>query len=150
MFRSDVGLYGKIGLVAPVGGKTTSVSTTTGTQGNPVATLESTGTFNMGAFGAVGFALEVADGIAIFAEVQMISMHLSSTSTEMTEYKDDNGTTLENIPEFKKMINYQESLDNSSNVQGQPGFDPTKAEDQLQSSSSFGALGFNIGIALTL
>lgn len=147
-FTADNGLYGRVALVLPLGGKTTfkTDESTTGPGGTTFEKTEgeSTGSFSLGASTALGYSLELSDNMKLAFELQALALNIHSATQKLTSYEDSDGTKLEEIPVAYKETNFVDELTSSSNTEDNDNFDMTKPMDDLAGASSFGAWGFNI------
>jgi hypothetical protein len=140
------GLYGRVGAVIPVGGKTTTeVKSTSGSTELGSATIESKGAASFGMVGAVGMNVEISDGLTFFGEFQVVSLAIKGTSQEMTAYSDALGNSLSDLPVSSKQTEFLDEVVNDGSTQ-----DPTKPTQAVAGKTSFGSMGINVGIKLNI
>lgn len=163
--------YLKVGAVVPVYGYltlNTSVNDRTGTIAKTVNPNFSTITLTrseevkptptVGFLGGAGFNYPIGKNISFFSEVEYRNVSVNSHSKKLKSFNGvgtlTNGTqvnvTLNDLPTGVREVNYQRKLTSSSNIAGQPGYDPTKPSDDLKSYINIGGLGLNMGIKIGL
>jgi hypothetical protein len=163
--------YIKVGAVVPVYGYltlNTSVNDQTGSisktvnPGFAAITLtrseEVKPTPTIGFLGGAGFNYPLGKNISFFSEIEYRNVSVNSDSKELKSFNGvgtlANGTRvnveLNDLPTAVREVNYQRKLTSSSNVAGQPGYDPNKPSDDLKSYINIGGLGLNIGIKIGL
>ncbi len=142
--NGETGLYGRVGAVLPVGGKTT-VTMTSELDGVEEVT-ETSGAFSIGGVGAIGFNLELSDGLVFFGEFQAISLMIKSGSSEIISYKDDDGNSLEDEYETvqERKTEYVDVVNHGDND------DDSLPMKEVASKTSYGSMGINLGIKLTI
>ena len=163
--------YIKVGAVVPVYGYltlNTSVDDKTGSIAKTVnpsfaaITLtrseEVKPTPTIGFLGGAGFNYPLGKNISFFSEIEYRNVSVNSDSKELKSFNGvgtlANGAQvnvrLSDMPTAVREVNYQRKLTSSSNVAGQPGYDPNKPSDDLKSYINIGGLGLNIGIKIGL
>jgi hypothetical protein len=138
-------LYGRVGLVLPVGSKYESVQTTSGIDigGNASETIERkelTNAFSIGYFGALGVNLKIKDNMFVFGEVEHVSLRMKQKTSVLTELSingaDQSGTfTTQRIETI-----YVDEITSSDN---------TKIDEPLKlraQTVNFGTVGLNLGV----
>lgn len=147
-FSSDIGLYSRIALVIPLGGKTTFATEeeTVGPGGTTFTKTkgESTGNFSIGASTAIGFAVELSDNMKLAFELQALALNIQSATQFLTSYEDSDGTKMDDIPVYFRETTFVDDLNSSSNIDDNPDVDYDKPMEELAGRSSFGAWGLNV------
>lgn len=113
---------------------------------------------------ALGFDYTIGNGVSLFSELEYRNISVGGKDKELKAY---NGTatvvvnatnspagsrtlTLEDQPAGDRSVNYHKTINSDMNIKGQPGYDPTKASDDLRSYINIGGLGLNIGVKIKL
>jgi len=155
VYKSDMGIYGRFGMVIPVSGKTIVSSTTEfklPVSGTPMKIEKETqykGTFAIGFAGAFGYAYELSDNMHLFGEMEYISLTIKGKTSEITKSSTDGKDQLPSMDTYDKQTNYVDELNSSSNngaYNNNP--DMTKAQDELRTSTVYSSLRFNVGITM--
>lgn len=141
-------LYGRIGLVLPVGVTSKSTQTTSGTDigGNAQETIlkrDRTNAFAIGYFGAIGVSIKIADNMQFFAEAEHISLRTKQKTAVLTDYTVNGSSQLESLTTQQKQTEYVDELTSSDN---------TKIDEPLRVraiTQNFSSIGLNFGIKLS-
>ena len=154
VYKSDMGIYGRFGMVIPVSGKTIVSSTTEfkmPLSGDPMKMEEETeykGTFAIGFAGAFGYAYELSDNMHLFGEMEYISLTIKGKTSEITKSSTNDQDQLPSMSTYEKQTNYVDKLDKDSNVLGGTNYDKSKPLDKLRTSTVYSSLRFNVGITM--
>jgi hypothetical protein len=113
----------------------------------------------VGFTGALGVKIPIASALSIFAEVEYRNVSVSSKTKEIKKYAgsgtavsavgDKNVTlTLEDLSYAQRHTIYEDTLDETSNVEDENGEykDKNSASKDLRSYINIGGLGLNIGV----
>jgi len=139
-------LYSKLGLIVPVGGKTTYVKETT-LDGGPTDILikeegESKGSFSMGYTASLGASMPIAGNISVFGELQMLNLRIKGNTKTVTSYEVAGVDKLSTLPKSVTHTEYVDEIGPDDNT------DPTKATKELNSASNYSTLGINVGVKM--
>jgi opacity protein-like surface antigen len=153
VYKSDMGIYGRFGMVIPVSGSTivTSTEVMPGAAG-PITTeaeKQYKGSFAIGFAGAFGYAYELSDNMHLFGEMEYISLTIKGKSSEVTKYSVNGSDMLSAMTTIQKETNYVDKLDKTSNnskYNSTP--DASKPLDDLRTSTVYSSLRFNVGITM--
>lgn len=148
VYKTDMGLYGRFGMVLPVGGST--VINTTEVLGATTTEVEmvSKGAMSFGFVGSLGYEFELSDNLKLFGELEYVGLSIKTKSREITAYSVNGTDQLSALPEINKMTNYVDELTSSSN-NGSYNTTPdaTKPMDDLASYSGYSAFRINVGVS---
>jgi len=142
VLKTDLGIYGRLGMVLPVMGKTTqfyeNVNSAAGAGIATAVEVEAKGKFSIGFIAAAGYQFNLNDKLSIFGELEYISLGIKRASTEITKYE-IGGTSVLDTPGGP-----------SSDVQDYE--DTTTPGDNMAqgSKSAYHSIGLNIGVRFTL
>lgn len=153
VYRSDMGIYGRFGLVMPVSGSTvaTGEEVTPTPNGNVTTNSESQykGSFSTGFAGAFGYSYEVSDNMSLFGELEYIGLSIKGKTSEVTKYEVNGSDLLSSMTTIQKETNYVDKLDKTSNNGSyNTAPDAAKPLDDLRSSTGYSSLRFNVGITM--
>ncbi len=145
VFKTEMGVYSRIGLYIPLGGKTINTQTEDMTSGGNQNIEEKEfiykGRFAVGFTGALGYSFEMSDQIHLFGELQYISLRIYVNSREYNSYTlngaDQMGTLTNTI---QKEIEYVDELPANANT------DVSKPMQVLTSATPYHSFGINIGV----
>ncbi len=153
VYRSDMGIYGRFGMVIPVTGSTVVTSKEVmPTVAGPMTTeaeVQYKGSFAVGFAGAFGYAYAINDNMNLFGELEYISLTIKGKTSEVTKYSVNGADQLSAMTTIQKETNYIDKLDASSNngsYNNTP--DAAKAQDKLRTSTVYSSLRFNVGITM--
>ncbi|MBT8326298.1 MAG: hypothetical protein KJP21_01160 [Bacteroidia bacterium] len=140
--NGDNGLYGRVGLVLPVGGKTTVEIVQEGGGFKSTENQESAGAFSVGGVAGVGYKHGISDNLQIFGELQAVALTIKSKSSTITDYEDNLGGTLDSqYPTVQdKETEYVDEVKSTDNS------DTSKPWMETASKSAYSSLGLNVGI----
>lgn len=148
VYKTDMGLYGRFGMVVPVGGSTVVKSTEVMGATTTETELLAKGSMSFGFVGSLGYEFELSDNLKLFGELEYVGLSIKSKSLEMTSYKVNGTDQLAAVPEYNKMTNYVDELTSSSNNSSyNQNVDPTKAKDDLADYSGYSAFRINFGVS---
>jgi opacity protein-like surface antigen len=153
VYKSDMGIYGRFGVVMPVSGKTVvtskEVSPTMAGMVTTEAEVEYKGSFAIGFAGAFGYAFELSDNMHLFGEMEYIALTIKGKTSEVTKYNVNGIDAIPSMDTYDKQTNYVDELNSSSNngtYNKKP--DMTKAKDDLRTSTVYSSFRFNVGITM--
>lgn len=140
-------LYGRIGLILPVGASSKSEQVTLGQDigGNSSETIfkyDRTNAFNIGYFGALGVSVKIADNMHFFAEAELINLRMKQKTATLTEFTVNGEDKLETLTTQQKQTVYVDEVTSEDNVKIN---EPQTVRAQTQ---NFSSVGLNIGIKL--
>ena len=140
-------LYGRIGLVLPVGASSKSVQITSGQDigggaSETILKYDKTNAFAIGYFGAVGVSLKIADNMHFFAEAELINLRMKQKTSTLTEFTVNGENKLETLTTQQKQTVYVDELTSSDNTKID---EPLKIRAQTQ---NFSSIGLNVGVKL--
>lgn len=149
-----VNVYGKAGLVLPVGGSTEGTYTRTGDGSalNPdvVSMSETKGAFSLGFSGAIGAKYSLSDNLSLFGELNGVFLRIKQgTSTILSSSTNGVEADFSGTPTSFLETVYVDELNSSSNNAGTnpTGYDPNQADEQLAGKTNFNGTFINIGVA---
>jgi len=154
VYRSDMGVYGRFGMVIPVTGSTVVNKSTefkmpvSGDKMTSEEEITYKGSFAIGFAGAMGYQYEISDNMHLFGELEYVSLTIRGKSSEITSKKVNDKDQLEAMTTFQKETNFVDKLDKDSNTAANPKVDATKPLDDLRTSTVYSSLRFNIGITM--
>ncbi len=147
VYKSDMGMYGRFGMMLPVSGKTTANTTSVIGTKTYVKNMENKGTFSLGFTAALGYEYELSDALKLFGEFQYTGLAIKSKSSLVTEYTIDGADQLGGMTTYQKETVSVDVLNASSNnTTYNTSADMSKAQDVLRTSSNYSAFGINIGV----
>lgn len=148
----DLALYGKLGLVLPVGGKTiTEVRDNTNVGGSVEYDFESKGAFSLGYTGAIGVDFSLSDKLSIFGELNGVNLRIKQSSREMTKATVFGTDELSSKTKYETSVNYVDELNSSSNNAGyNSNFNTSEAKDELAGTVNYSAMFINVGVKIKL
>ena len=160
--NEDFNVYGRVGLVIPIIGKTISegetninaiIDTVDMVPDSRIRKfkIENEGKISLGYSAATGVTYSLTDALEIFGEVELISLAVRKDNQNYVEYEEvttltsgsSQTVTLDMLPEIIKVTEFETELKNGGNS------DPTKAAQELTSYTPFNKIGINIGIKYT-
>ena len=141
VFQTPSGFYAKAGLLMPLGGSTTSYTSSPDQSFGPLGTgLESEavikGKFSLGLIAGVGYEYQINEHFSAIGEVEYNSLSIKRASVEVTKFD----------------INGQDRLDMYPTLTGQPIYieyeDTTSLEDgnAQGTTAPYSTIGFNVGL----
>ena len=144
VFKTDMGIYSRIGFVIPVGGKTMAYRTVDveamGATSKTVVDIENHGAFTTGFTGAFGYGYDLNDNLTIFGEMEYIGLRFYSKTATVTKYEVEGTDKLGDLKTIQKETVYVDEVKATDNQNVDEAF---KA---LKSTSPYSAFGINIGI----
>lgn len=145
----DFAVYGKGGLVLPVGGSTISE----GRDGtNPLAVVEqeveSKGAMSIGFQGAIGASYKLSDKLSIFGELSAINLRIKSGTQSVTKYTVNGTDFLAALDTYDKETTFVDELNSSSNNSSynSTGTVVTNAKEDLATTTNFNGFFINVGV----
>ena len=150
VYKTDMGVYGRFGMVIPVTGSTVVTSkTVTPTLAGPM-TIEAEksykGSFAIGFASAMGYAYELNDNMQLFGEVEYIALTIKGKTSEITALSVNGADQLTAMTTIQKETNYVDELTKDSNTASNPNVDASKPLDALRTSTVYSSLRFNVGV----
>lgn len=144
VFKTEMGIYFRAGLIIPVGGKT-MVSRTVdvefnGTTSNTSVEIENHGAFTAGFDGAIGYGFSLNDNMTIFGELEYVGLRIYGATATVTKYEVDGK---DKLPDLKTIQIETEYVDEVLTTDNTSEDEPFK---DLKSSSPYSSLGINFGI----
>lgn len=150
----DVALYGKGGLVLPVGGSTVTEYRDSGTNplvGRVEQDFESKGAMSIGFQGAIGVNYNLSDKLSLFGEVGSVNLRIKGASRTVTAYSVDGTDQLANLDTYDKETVYVEELNpNSNNGAYNSNTNDNQAREELSSSTNYNAMFISVGVKFNL
>jgi len=150
VYKSEMGVYGRFGMVIPVTGSTvvTSKEVTPTLAGPMTVEAEKSykGSFAMGFAGAMGYAYQLNDNMQLFGELEYVSLTIKGKTSEVTKYSVNGADMLTGMTTIQKESNYVDVLDKDSNTSSNPNVDANKPQDELRTSTVYSSLRFNVGV----
>ncbi|MBN2745130.1 MAG: outer membrane beta-barrel protein [Bacteroidales bacterium] len=149
VFKTEMGVYSRVGLYIPLTGKTIGTRTVDvtamGVQSVTEQEVTYKGRYAVGFTGALGYSFEMSDQIHLFGELQYISLRIYRNTAELTVYtidgKDQMGTLTNTI---QKEFEYVDELPANANT------DVSKPMQLLTSATPYHSFGINIGVKYIL
>lgn len=149
IFKSgNSGLYGRLGAALDLGGKMTYVSTSGFSPSTSTITREETVNLNVGVVMGLGYNLSLGDNLTFFGELQALAMNRSAKSSEVVEYSDDRGRTLESSYPTVRSRETEYVSEYTEEAGSTP--DDSQPRKSLSYKTPYGSFGLNIGIRFTL
>ena len=148
VYKTDMGIYGRFGMVVPVGGST--VVKQTEVMGATTTEIEmlASGAMSFGFVGSLGYEYELSDNLKLFGELEYVGLSIKAKSSEVTAYSVNGTDQLAAMPDYAKLTNYVDELTTSSNnANYNPNPDMTKAMDDLADYSGYSAFRINVGVS---
>ena len=144
----DFAVYGKAGLVLPVGGSTTA-EYRDNTDPNFVVEqdFESKGAMSIGLQGAIGVDYTLSDNLSFFGELSGVNLRIKSASRTITKSSVNGTDGLASMTTYQKETMYVDELNASSNnsFYNSDTVDAQARED-LATTTNFNGLFINIGV----
>lgn len=137
---SALELFGKTGIVLPVGGST-DFKVDAVNAGIPTI-VEGTkiGQLSVGYTTTVGASYGISDNLSVFGELQYIGLRIKSESQIMNSYLVGGVEQISFFPTSSKETIYVDELSETSNL------NITEPTEALRSTSNFNSLGINVGV----
>lgn len=146
----DLALYGKGGLVLPVGGSTTAEyrDNTNPIVGEVQQDFESKGAMSLGFTGALGVSYNMSDKLSLFGELSAVNLRIKSASRSMTKYTVGGADFLESTDTYGKETTYVDALNSSSNNTSYnlTNVNLNSAQEDLATKTNFNGMFINIGV----
>lgn len=144
----DFAVYGKAGLVLPVGGSTI-VNYRDAT--NPLSTVETDfeakGALSLGFQGAIGVSYNVSDNLSIFGELAGVNLRIKSASNTITRNIVGGTDILSLMDTYDKETTFVDELSASSNNSNyNAAFSTESPKEALATTANFNALFINVGV----
>lgn len=142
-------IYSRMGLMIPVGGKTTfrQEQTTTipllGTS-ETIIEGESKGSLSIGYVGAIGYQMDFGDNLQLFGEFEVVSLSIKSKSQEITRYDVDGIDQTSGMTTSQLQTEYVDELDSSASTS------PSEPSKALAGIAPFSSYGFQVGVRIKL
>ena len=146
----DVALYGKGGLVLPVGGSTTAEyrDNTNPMAGEVQQDFESKGALSLGFTGALGVRFNMASNLSFFGELSAVNLRIKSATRTMTKYSVDGSDLLGSVDTYDKETVYVDELGpNSNNTSYNSDASENSAREDLATKTNFNGMFINIGVS---
>lgn len=147
--------YGRLGVVIPVWGFTTTRTETTFSPaggGPTVSNLEvarNFGKFSVGYNGVFGFKFKFTKLISIFGELEVMHLRIRAKQTKVIKYENDGVDALDTRTLAETQTDYQEVLDKDSNNIGFGSIDPDRPLNELVYTTPNSQAAINVGIMFT-
>ena len=154
VYKTDLGLYGRFGMVLPVTGKTIVEQTEVTDMGGGVTVTQEViqelkGAFSMGFAGAIGYEFEISDALMFFGEFEYIGLNIKGNTATVTQYNVNGADQLAAMTTYQKETTYVDMLDATSNngaYNATP--DMAVARDAMRSSSGYSSFRINVGVSM--
>ncbi len=151
----DFALYGKGGLVLPVGGSTVTEYRDSGTNplvGSVEQDFESKGAMSIGFQGAMGVSYNLSDKLSLFGELGAVNLRIKGDTRSVTAYRVDGTDQMSNLDTYDKETVYVEELGPNSNnsAYNLTSVDENKAKEELSNSTNYNAMFISIGVKFSL
>jgi len=145
VFKTDMGIYSRIGFIVPVGGKTmiyqdVSYTMKNGTSGTTSVEAESHGSFTFGFTGALGYGFDLNDNMMLFGELQYIGLRIYGKTRTLTKYEINGKDQLGNMKTIQKETEYVDQVLKNDNT------DMDKPFKSLKGAAPYSSFGLNIGL----
>ncbi len=144
----DFAVYGKGGLVLPVGGSTVAeINDAT----NPLAVVEqgveSNGSMSIGFQGALGVSYNLSDNLSIFGELSAINLRIKSGTQTVTKYNVNGTDFLAALETYDIETTFVDELNaGSNNLSYNSGYSTTRAKESLATTTNFNGFFINLGV----
>lgn len=153
IFKSgSSGLYGRLGTALDLGGKMTYdsefASSFGGASNTQTTKREQKVNLNLGVVVGLGYNLSLGDNLTFFGELQGLAMNRSAKSSDIVEYSDDNGGTLESAYPTVRSREIEYVNEYTEEAGATP--DDSKPRTDISYKTPYGSFGLNIGIRFTL
>jgi opacity protein-like surface antigen len=144
VFKTDMGIYTRVGVIIPVGGKTMIYEdisyTVAGTSGTTSVEAESHGNFTFGFTGAFGYGFDLSDNMMLFGELQYIGLRIYGKTRTLTKYEQNGKDQLGNMKTIQKETEFVDEVLKNDNQ------DMDKPYKDLKTASPYSSFGLNIGL----
>jgi len=144
VFKTEMGVYSRVGLIIPVGGSTMAYRTVDvefmGQTSKTVVDIENHGAFTTGFTGALGYGFSLSDEMTIFGELEYVGLRIYGKTATITKYEVDGVDNLANLLTIQKETVYVDEVKTTDNTNND------EAQKALKSSSPYSSFGINIGI----
>ena len=150
VYKSDMGIYGRFGLIIPVSGKTTVNDVTKykmkkdGDETVKEVVTIYKGAFSMGFAGALGYSFELSDNLFFFGEIEYIGLSINSKSSEITSTKTNGTENVSAMTTIQTTTNYVDVLDSKSTISAD------KPSQSLSTSTGYSATRINFGVTFII
>ncbi len=148
VFKTDAGVYSRVGLIVPLGGKTMvydDVSySVAGTSGTISAERENHGFFTLGFTGALGYGYELNDQMTIFGEFEYVGLRFYGKTASITKYEVNGADKLADLKPIQKETEFVDEVKTGDNQ------DPEKPYKALKSATPYSSFGINLGLIYKL
>ena len=148
VYKTDIGIYGKFGLVLPVSGSTvvnmeeTEVATATTTN----TEITTYGMFSVGYSGVVGYNLSLNDNMNLFFELEYLGLNIKANNSEVTALIINEADNLLGMDEYTKKTEFVDKLTPiSNNEEWNTNFDRSKPKEELRTVKGYSSFGINVG-----
>lgn len=144
----DFAVYGKAGLVLPVGGSTVAeYRDDTNPLGSVEQDFESKGATSVGFQGALGVNYTLSDKLSLFGELSSVNLRIKSATRTMTNYKFGTTDLLASADTYGTETTYVDELNPSSNNSSyNSDYSTASAREDLATTTNFNGLFINIGV----
>ena len=144
----DFAVYGKGGLIFPVGG---SILYEYRDNMNPLAIVErdfeATGAISLGFQGAIGVNYTLSDNLSIFGEFSAVNLRIKSATNTMTRNSVDGVDVLSAMDTYDIETTFVDELSPSSNNAGyNTDYSTASAKQDLATTTNYNGMFFNIGV----
>lgn len=152
---AGINLYGKAGLVLPVGGSTETIYDRAGdgsvTNPDINNVYESKGAFSLGFSGTFGASYAVSDKLSVFGELNGVFLQIKGESQTQTAGTYNGQSSIDGADKSSLETVFVDELNASSNNSGTNpgGYDVNQADEQLASKTNFNGTFINIGVAFS-
>lgn len=144
VFKSGMGIYSRLGLYMPLGGKTIGTKDVTYSISNTTVIqhieVEYHGDFTIGYTAALGYSLNLSDKMALFGEFQYVGMNIYNKTATFKVYTKDGVDQLPGMKTIQKEVEYVDEVLATDNT------DVDAPAKVLKSASAYSSFGINVGI----
>lgn len=144
----DFAIYGKAGLVLPVGGSTIAEGRDA-TNPNSIVEqeIESKGSMSLGFQGALGASYSLSDNLSLFGELSAVNLRIKSGTQTVTKYTVNGTDFLEALDTYDKQTTFVDELNPSSNNGSyNSSYSTDSAKEELATTTNFNGFFINIGV----
>jgi len=147
VYKTDMGVYGRFGMLLPVSGATYVSQTKVSGAVTTVSEIEYHGTISLGFAGALGYEFELSDNLKLFGEMEYNGLTIRGKTATVTKYEVNGTDMLSALTTIQKETVFVDELTaTSNNPSYNSNADATKALDDIRSSNGYSGFFINVGI----
>ncbi len=148
VYKTDMGIYGRFGMMVPVGGKTVVKTHQVVGPNTTEIEAEHNGSFSIGFVGSLGYEFELSDNLKLFGELEYVGLSIKSKSSVITSYTVNGADQLAAVPTYNKETTAVDELNSSSNNSSyNSNPDMSKPQDVLADYAGYSSFRINIGVS---